>query len=87
MNRKMALPYVSFALDDSLNVRTGEAIPKHARLVGWQCGFEPLFVAVWSYLPGVTLDESEAEDIARDYLTERKWFSDLEADNAADYVI
>lgn len=87
MNRAKALPYVSHALDDALAVRTGEPIPEHARLVGWQCGFEPLFVAVWSYLPGCTLDDAEAEDIARDYLQELQWFADNDNPPAADFII
>ncbi len=87
MKRADALPYVSFALDDALSEREPTHIPEHARLVGWQCGFEPLFVAVWSYLPGVRLDDSEAEELARDFLMERKWFADPHAENAADFVL
>lgn len=90
MNRTQALAYVCHALDDSLNVRTGEVIPLKARLVGWQCGFEPMFVAVWSYLPGVVLDASDAEDIATDYLKEIGWFEHMDEDiepPIADYVI
>lgn len=86
MKRAHALPYVSVALDDALAVRTGEPIPPHARLVGWRCGFEPLFVAVWSYLPDVRLDADDAEGIALNYLIERGWFGDEEPRNA-DYVI
>jgi hypothetical protein len=84
MNRKQALEYVSFCLDDALSERRIEDMPANARLVGWQCGFEPLFVAVWSYLD-VRLDDAEAEDIARDYLIERKWFAGDATD--ADYII
>lgn len=86
MTRNELLPYVSFCLDDSLNVRTGESIPEDARLVVYQCGFEPLVVAVWSYLPGCTVDDVDAEDIARDYLLERKWFGYGTATDA-DYVL
>lgn len=85
MTRDDALPHVCYALDDALAVRTGEPIPDHARLVGWQCGFEPMFVAVWSYLPGCRLDVDEAEDIAIDYLVEIGWFADGPV--PADYVI
>ncbi len=94
MKRTDAIPYISFGVDD-----TGQpydrsaalvAVP-HARLVGWQCGFEPLFVAVWSYLPGVTLDDGEAEAIARDLLEERGWFgtdsNDSNDSRPADYVL
>jgi len=55
-------------------------------LVGWQCGFEPLFVAVHSYLD-VGLDDDEAADMAREYLEERGWFADSAADHEPDYII
>lgn len=87
MNREQAMPYVSFAVDDALAERRVDEMPANARLVGWQCGFEPLFVAVWSYLPDVRIDDADAEDIARDLLLERNWFSDPEAENAADFII
>ena len=78
MTRSDALPYVSFIVDDALNGREYTDQPlfgAHHRsvLVGWQCGFEPLFVAVHSYLD-VQIDDDEAEELARDYLTERGWF-------------
>ena len=92
MTREQALPYVSFCLDDALSVRSINDMPDNARLVGWQCGFEPLFVAVWSYLPGVKVDADEAEEIARDYLAERNWFASKPAwfggePVPADYII
>jgi hypothetical protein len=86
ITREQALPYVSYAVDDAGEERTGEPIPDHARLVGYQCGFEPLFVAVWSYLPNCRLDEDEAEDAARDLLLEKHWFSDPE-NSDADYIL
>jgi hypothetical protein len=86
MTRNEALPFVSFALDDALNVRRLAEIPADARLVGWQCGFEPLFVAVWSYLPGLRLDADTAAVIALDYLAELDWFADG-TPREADYVI
>ena len=94
MNRSQALPYVSFVVDDALNGRElGADINATTRedgfshrsvLVGWQCGFEPLFVAVHSYLDA-RLDDDEAEELARDYLAERNWFSGEPTD--ADYII
>lgn len=92
MNREQALPYVSYCLDDALTVTydyTKEEIPKDAVLVGWQCGFEPMFVAVWSYLGG-KLDADSAEEIATDYLQEIGWFDRLTEDDEppiADYII
>lgn len=86
MTREQALPYVSYVLDDALSAdHTIADLKPDARLVGWQCGFEPLFVAVQSYIPGVVLDADEAEEIARDYLEEIKWFADGPTD--ADYII
>lgn len=86
LTRDMALPYVSYVLDDALSAdHTLADIRLDARLVGWQCGFEPLFVAVQSYISGVVLDESEAEEIAADYLDEIGWFTDEVRD--ADYII
>ena len=84
MNKKQALEYVSYCVDDALCERNIADMPENARLVGWQCGFEPLFVAVWSYL-GVKLSEEEAEEIAIDLLEEKKWFTDESI--PADYII
>ncbi len=55
-------------------------------LVGWQCGFEPLFVAVHSYLD-VRLDESDACDMAQEYLDERGWIDGSDRDHEPDHVI
>lgn len=75
MTREQAIPYIGYCLDDALQLRNIADMPANARLVGWQCGFEPMFVAVWSYLPDSEVDMVEAEDIAVDYLVERDWFS------------
>jgi hypothetical protein len=53
-------------------------------LVGWQCGFEPVFVAVHSYLD-IRIDDSDAVDMATDYLRERNWFGGEPTE--PDYVI
>jgi len=84
MNREQALPYVSFYVDDAQAFRSRDEMPDNARLVGWQCGFEPLFVAVWSYLD-VRLDDDEAAELATDMLRERNWFSDEPTE--PDYII
>lgn len=96
MLRSDAIPYVSFVVDDSGSGRelgadphaivreSGERFKHPSVLVGWQCGFEPLFVAVHSYLD-VRLDDSDAEEMAREYLEERGWFSGDATD--CDYVI
>lgn len=87
MTKDDAMPYLSYAVDDALSERNIADMPTNARLVGWQCGFEPLFVAVWSYLPDTTLDDTEAEGIAADLLNEKNWFGDVTALPRADYVL
>jgi hypothetical protein len=84
MTREQALAYVGHCVDDALSERELSDMPASARLVGWQCGFEPMFVAVWSYL-NVTLSEDEAVELATDLLVEKKWFSGDAT--APDYVL
>jgi hypothetical protein len=86
MTRSDALRFVSFAVDDAASQRDIKDMPPNARLVGWQCGFEPLFVAVWSYLPDVRLAAEDAADLATDLLIERNWFADGQPKDP-DYVI
>lgn len=85
------LPYVSHIVDDALGnglfktadefrakmQRNPELLPL-ARFVGWQCGFEPMIVAVVSYLPGITPDADIACELAEDYMREQhlSWFAD-----------
>lgn len=86
-SREQAFKYVSFVISeegkelppDSLNQKT-------AILVGWQCGFEPLFVAIQDE-DGEELhvSEADAEDIAKEFLLKKKWFSENEAEDC-DYV-
>jgi hypothetical protein len=80
LTRDQAREYISFCVDDALNERSIDDMPDNARLVGWQCGFEPFIVAVWSYLPGIKLLDVDAEDIATDLLVERAWFSTMGVD-------
>lgn len=80
MTRIDALQYVTWILDDAGSARRpneGEPIDVQARILVWQCGFEPFVVAVKSYLPNVTIDNEEAIDIATDFLLETKWFDGL----------
>jgi hypothetical protein len=83
VNREDAKQYVSFVVDNALSARdcrASEVLPTDW-LIGWQCGFEPLFVAVRSYLsdtqgnPDTIDDAEEAVELAREYLVERNWFS------------
>lgn len=96
MTRTQATPYVSFVVDDAGSGRSlgddPHAVVREACaefkypsvLVGWQCGLEPLFVAVHSYLD-VKLDDDEAEEMVGNYLAERGWFSGDRTDS--DYII
>jgi hypothetical protein len=84
MNRQQAIPYIAHCVDDALAERDVKDMPDNARLVGWQCGFEPMFVAVWSYLGG-RLDCGTAQDLALDLLTEKGWFGDNERE--PDYIL
>lgn len=86
MNRQQAIPYIGHCVDDALAERQVEDMPTNARLVGWQCGFEPMFVAVWSYL-GVRLEEETAVDLATDLLLEKRWFANGHEPTSPDYVI
>jgi hypothetical protein len=84
MTREQALPYVSLGVDDALSERSKDEMPANARLIGWQCGHEPMFVAVWSYLD-LELDDEEAEELAVELLIEKNWFKGKPRD--ADYII
>lgn len=74
LSRDQALSYVGQALDDTGAIRKTTDIPANAVLVGWSCGFEPMFVAVFSAY-GWLLDRDEAAKIAKDYLSEIGWFA------------
>jgi hypothetical protein len=96
MNRTDAVEYLGGYVDDALSPDPFKADDGHLmsdqeiatdsniRLVGWQCGFEPLFVAVRSYLD-LRLDDDEAEELAVDLLVERGWFSGEPKE--ADYIL
>jgi hypothetical protein len=82
--------YVSHIVDDALHDYAPDVVARHrdgkpaamdpdttyARYVVWQCGFEPMVVAVISYLPHVRLEIDEAAELAIDLLEEKQWFSD-----------
>lgn len=90
MTRDQALPYIAYVLDDGLSPdHSLDDLRDDARLIGWQCGFEPVFVAVQSYLPGVRLDDDEAIEIAQEYLAEIGWFNDRDggAPSDPDFII
>jgi hypothetical protein len=84
--REAAKAYIGLCVDDALSERSIDDMPANARMVGWQCGFEPFFVAVWSHLPGTRVDDDDAVTLATDILTERAWFAD-EGPRDPDYLI
>lgn len=84
MDKDQAKQYVAYAVDDVGAIRQANEAPENARYVGWQCGFQPVFVIVWSYL-NVRLDDDEAEELAADWLEEIGWF--MGDPTPADYII
>lgn len=87
ISRQDALKYVSYVLDDALApLPISKLDDRNAVLVGWQCGYEPMFVAVQSYL-NVQIAARDAEEIAKDYLEEKKWFSGEGTSREAHYII
>lgn len=88
MNRQQAIPYIDYCVDDAGAERRVVDMPDNACLVGWQCGAEPMFVAVWSYLGG-WLEDDEAVDLATDLLREKDWFHGARDRNGTepDYIL
>lgn len=83
MTRIDAIQYVGHIVDTALSADRKDYQLASTRFVGWQCGFEPMFIAVCSDY-GIP-DMDEAEDIAADYLEEIGWFSN--GRKPADYVL
>ena len=77
--------YISYRVNDALHAEPASDYQPGDVLVGWQCGFEPLVVAVGSYLPGCTVSEDEAEELAVDYLREINGFAGPE--RKADFIV
>lgn len=82
MKRSEIEEYVGHYVDDALSPQPFD-IDSSTRLVVYQCGFEPMAVAVRSYL-GTILTDDEAEDLASDLLTEIGWW---ECPRPADYIL
>lgn len=76
--------YVSFQINDREEELTKPQTLEyeHCSLVGWQCGFEPLFVAIYGHYE---LWNDDAIDIATEFLQARQWFA--ESATPADYVL
>lgn len=74
------LEAISYFISDALSVTTYPPynLP-HLTIVGYMVGFEPLLVAVYSYLPDCKVSQADAEDIADDYLLEIGYFEDVDS--------
>lgn len=100
MKRDEALNYVAYVVDDAGMGGRLEETQHHvvragldlgcghhkysSRLVGWECGNEPIFVAVHSHLD-VKVEDDEAESIAAEYLVEIGSF--VAPLRCADYIL
>ena len=71
---------LSYSVDDACHAevvtREFKDNTRPARYVAFQAGFERLWVVVFSYMDGILVDADDAEELARDYLLEIKWFAD-----------
>ena len=72
--------FAGYVIDDALNGRKygsdkSAICHTNSRIIGWQCGFEPMIVIVNSYLSDVEIETDHAIDLATDYLDEIGWFS------------
>jgi hypothetical protein len=82
MERKDAVKLISVNLDgDGMPCKPR---PSESFLVGWDSGFEPLFVAV-RFGDGIDTFNAAIE-VARDFLRREKWFSYPQEKNEPDYV-
>ena len=63
---------VDYYLDDAQAVHKGYEITNKTELVVFEAGFEPLIIAVRSYLGG-RLNPDDAVAIAANYLDEIEW--------------
>ena len=86
IKRSKAIEYVGHHVDDAMG-DAEKPITENTRLVGFQCGFEPMFVAVHSYLPGCSCDDDEAEELAIDSLEESGWFEGSSREHVADFIL
>jgi len=95
MNRETALKYVGHVVDTALNgrmvgsdqhaeVRDGSQHKYRSVLVGWQCGFEPIFSAVHCAYD-CQVSEEEATELATEYAEECDWFAGVPT--SPDFVI
>jgi len=74
MTKLDVIPQIVYVLNDALSLVPKAKLRTDARLIGWYSEFDPMFVAVQSFLPDVVLDKDEAIEIAMEYLDEIGWY-------------
>jgi len=85
MERTLALPFISYLLDESGNQVPSSDVRDDAVLFGWNVGFgPPMFIAVQSMGSVQQMDEADALAIALRKVGAMPWFGAAEA---PDYVI
>lgn len=77
--------YIDYHLDDTGNDATFTP-DNNTQYVIYEAGFEPLVVAVQSYLPNTTVPANEAEELATDYLQEIGWSDNPEVQAIQQHV-
>lgn len=89
LNREQALPLVAYCVDDALALYPSGDVHDHpeARLVGFDAGAEPVFVAVWSYLSTTPVSDEDACELAMDVMLEKRWFANPDDPQACQPVI
>lgn len=89
ITREQALPLVAYCVDDALALYPSSDVHDHpeARLVGFDAGAEPVFVAVWSYLSNAPLDAEDACELAIDVMLEKQWFANPDDAQACQPVV
>jgi hypothetical protein len=87
MKIKDAIKYIGHYVDDagSSNEFDVNKAEGPVTLVGWQCGTEPMFVAIKSYI-GVRLSEDDSVELATDLLEEIGWFGESDVKDP-DYIL
>lgn len=65
--------HCKYGVDDAAAERNHSDAPANARYIGWYdpVSGQPVFVAVWSYLPNTTVGHSTARELAHDLLQEK----------------
>lgn len=81
MHINKVIEYTSHTIDHNGNP-TNAPFDDNTVFVGWQCGFEPMFVAVNA---DDRIDEIDAESLAIRYLRSIKWFANNDTEDSSAY--